>query len=250
MIEHCDFVQQDGVTTPDGMLRPDLKVLLPGGKLVIVDAKAPLQAYLAAAEAPDDPTREARLRDHARQVRDHMVRLGAKSYWGQFAAAPEFVVMFLPGEPIFGAALQYDPTLIECGVAQRVIPASPTTLIALLRAVAYGWQQDRVARSAESLGALGRELYDRVRVFAGHLTELRRGLDRAVQSYNSTVGSLERMVLPQARRFRDLGATAAPELPDVGPIDTALRTIDPQVDLAALAIPLPPNGAQPSVRNT
>jgi DNA recombination protein RmuC len=226
MLDHCDFVEQASTDTDDGRLRPDLVVRLPGGKIVIVDAKAPLQAYLAASEAPDDEARDALLRDHARQVRDHVTKLSAKGYWSQFAETPEFVVMFLPGEPFFGAALQHDPSLIEYGTEHRVLPASPTTLIALLRAVAYGWQQDRVARNAEEISAAGRELYERVRTFAGHFGEMRKGLIRAVDAYNAAAGSLERRVLPQARRFRDLGATGAAELPEPELVGSALRTIE------------------------
>ena len=237
MLDHCDFVEQASTETDDGRLRPDLVVRLPGGKIVIVDAKAPLQAYLAASEAPNDEAREALLRDHARQVRDHVTKLSAKGYWSQFAETPEFVVMFLPGEPFFGAALQHDPSLIEYGTEHHVLPASPTTLIALLRAVAYGWQQDRVARNAEEISAAGRELYERVRTFAGHFGEMRKGLIRAVDAYNAAAGSLERRVLPQARRFRDLGATGAAELPDPELVGSALRTIEAPdaVGVAALA---------------
>ena len=226
MLDHCDFVEQSSVDTADGRLRPDLLVRLPGGKLVIVDAKAPLQGYLEATEAPDEATRDARLRDHARQVRAHINALAAKSYWGQFEETPEFVVMFLPGETFFSAALQHDPGLIEHGVEQRVIPASPTTLIALLRSVAYGWQQERIARNAEEISAAGKELYDRVRAFAGHYADLRRSLERTVETYNRSVGSLERSVLPQARRFRDLGATSAGEIAEAGVVETALRTLE------------------------
>jgi DNA recombination protein RmuC len=243
MVDHCDFVEQATLDGADGRLRPDLVVRLPGGKVIVVDAKAPLQAYLDAVDAPDEATREARLRDHARHVRDHVTRLSAKSYWGQLEESPEFVVMFLPGETFFSAALQHEPGLIEYGVEQRVIPASPTTLIALLRSVAYGWQQERVARNAEEISALGRELYERVRAFAGHHAELRRGLERAVEAYNRSVGSLERSVLPQARRFRQLGATSAAELPPAEAIDLALRGFSAEELLGAAAAapaPLPP----------
>lgn len=226
MLEHCDFTEQQTVDTGEGKLRPDLTVRLPGGKVIIVDAKAPLQAYLDSTDAMDEATREQRLRDHARHVRDHITRLSAKSYWGQFDATPEFVVMFLPGETFFSAALQYDASLIEYGVEQRVIPASPTTLIALLRSVAYGWQQDRVAQSAEQISALGRELYGRIATFAGHFDTLRRSLERSVESYNSAVGSLERKVLPQVRKFRDLGAGGTVELQEAEPIELSLRRLD------------------------
>lgn len=223
MLEHVDFVEQGSVGGREGTLRPDLQVLLPGGKVVIVDAKAPLQAYLDALEAPDDAARDAQMRQHARQVREHITRLSAKAYWEQFPHAPEFVVMFLPGETFFSTALQYDPSLIEFGVERRVVPASPTTLIALLRAVGYGWQQERVSQSAEEVRGLGRELYDRLRVFSTHLEDMRKGLERAADAYNRSVGSLEQSVLPQARRFRELGVAAGAELPAMEPIERSLR---------------------------
>ncbi|HET9453121.1 MAG TPA: DNA recombination protein RmuC, partial [Gemmatimonadaceae bacterium] len=214
---------------------PDVTVKLPGGKLIIVDAKAPLMAYLDAMEATDEETRAARLRDHARQVRDHITKLSAKSYWGQFDRTPEIVVMFLPGETFFSAALQYDPALIEYGVEQKVIPASPTTLIALLRSVSYGWQQEQIARNAQEISAAGRALYERITVFATHYADLRKHLGKAVDTFNKSVGSLERNVLPQARRFRELGATTAAELDDIGVVDTALRVLEaPDVAQAIL----------------
>jgi DNA recombination protein RmuC len=226
MLDHCDFTEQASVDTGDGKLRPDLTVRLPGGKVIIVDAKAPLMAYLAATECADETERERLMRDHARQVRDHMVKLGQKGYWGQFESTPEFVVMFLPGETFFSAALQYDPALIEYGVDQHVIPASPTTLIALLRAIAYGWQQDRVAKNAEEISALGKEMYARISTFSNHFDTLRRGLEKSVEAYNSAVGSLERKVLPQARRFRDLGAGTVAEIDTLENIDLAMRRVD------------------------
>ena len=226
MIEHCDFVEQPTVTGEDGMLRPDLKVKLPGGKIIVVDAKAPLQAYLESIEATDDATREQKLRDHARQVRAHMTALAARNYWSQFEETPEFIVMFLPGETFFSAALAADPTLIEYGVEQHVIPASPTTLIALLRSVAYGWQQDRIATNAQEISSAGKILYERLRAFADHFDDLRTSLDRAVDSYNRSVGSLDRRVLPAARRFRELGATSATEIEAVEDISTGLRRLD------------------------
>lgn len=219
MVDQCDFFEQAGLEGDEGRLRPDLLVRLPGGKTVIVDAKAPLAAYLDASEATDDAAREARLRDHARQVRDHMTRLGSKAYWAELPGTPEFVVMFLPGEAFFAAALQHDPGLIEFGVEHGVIPASPLTLIALLRAVAYGWRQERIAEGARHISELGHTLHERLRIFAGHLGELGRGLGRAVESYNNAVGSLERRVLVAARRFKELGAAASDDLPELPLID-------------------------------
>lgn len=243
MLDHCDFTEQMSVDTGDGKLRPDLTVRLPNGKVIIVDSKAPLMAYLAATECADEQERERLMRDHSRQVRDHMVKLGQKAYWTQFEASPEFVVMFLPGETFFSAALQYDPALIEYGVDQRVIPASPTTLIALLRSIAYGWQQDRVAKNAEEISALGREMYGRISTFSVHFDSMRRGLEKSVEAYNSAVGSLERKVLPQARKFRDLGAGTVAEIGTIGTIDLTLRRAErPEItsDEEAMAS-LPPH---------
>ena len=225
MLEHCDFETQHHVATEDSRLRPDLVVRLPGSKTVVVDAKCAGQAYLESLSCTDDVERAAKLRDHARQVRDHVTKLSAKGYWSQFAETPEFVVMFLPGEPFFGAALQHDPSLIEYGTEHRVLPASPTTLIALLRAVAYGWRQETIAESAKAISDLGRELYSRLATMTDHFAKVGRGLETAVRSYNETIGSLETRVLPSARKFKEHGVSPAAELSPLGVVERSVRTV-------------------------
>ncbi|MGB2602054.1 MAG: DNA recombination protein RmuC [Candidatus Sulfotelmatobacter sp.] len=225
MLSYCDFTEQETVTTESGRLRPDLVVKLPGGKHVVVDAKTPLQAFLDAFETTDEDARRGCLANHARQVRDHMNTLSGKKYWEQFEATPEFVVMFLPGETFFSAALEQDSGLIEHGVLNRVIPASPTTLIALLKAINYGWNQEKLARNAQQISVLGKELHDRLRLLAGHITSVGTGLDRAVESYNKAVGSLESRVLVSARKFAELGASVADDIPELAPIETTARAL-------------------------
>ncbi|MDX1680260.1 MAG: DNA recombination protein RmuC [Akkermansiaceae bacterium] len=229
MQEHCDFNTQTSTTDDEGKrLRPDLVVHLPGGKSIVVDSKTPMDAYLDAVEATEDDVRKEALVRHARQVRTHIQQLASKNYTAQFEHAPEFTVLFLPSESFFSAALQVDPGLIERGVNEGVILATPTTLIALLRAVAYGWRQEAVAENAREISALGRELHERLGVLADHFTRLGRSLNSAVDNYNKTVGSLEGRVLPSARRFEEL--KAAPEskkIESIEPIDSNARQLQP-----------------------
>jgi DNA recombination protein RmuC len=226
MTEHCDFVEQHTLAGAERRIRPDVIIRLPGGKSVIVDAKVPLDAYLRALEAPDDTARQALLVDHARQVRTHLAQLGAKSYFTEVSGSPEFVVMFLPGEMFFSAALEQDPSLIEFGVDRQVIPASPTTLIALLRAVAYGWQQEAMEENARKISELGRSLYEAIRALAGHFDDLGGRLNASLEAYNRAVGSLERNVLVKARRFKELQAASnAGEIEPLERLDGAPRML-------------------------
>ena len=225
MLDHCDFTEKTVVDSGDRRVVPDMVVHLPGGRHIIVDAKVPYVAYRQAAETHDETERATRLKEHAGQVKAHMAQLGSRGYWAQFQPAPEFVFMFLPGEGYFSAALQHDPGLIEFGVGQRVIPASPLTLIALLRAVAYGWQQERIARNAEEVSVLGRELYERIVRLAGYLDELGKGLTRTVDAYNRTVGTIESRVLVSARRFKELGVSAPDPIPETTTVERSPRPL-------------------------
>ncbi len=238
MLPYCDFAEQETINTEAGRMRPDLVVNLPGGKTVVVDAKTPLQAFLDAFETTDEDARRSCLAAHARQVRDHIDTLSGKKYWEQFEATPEFVVMFLPGETFFSAALEQDTGLIEHGVLNKVIPASPTTLIALLKAVAYGWNQEKLARNAHEISALGKELHDRLRNLTGHITNVGANLDRAVESYNKAIGSLESRVLVSARKFTELGTSVAEDIPELEPIETSARALSFDWDDDASEAPL------------
>lgn len=226
MLAHCDFVEQSSTTTEEGRLRPDMIVQLPGNRKIIIDAKAPLNSYLEALNATDEPTRERHLRDHARHVKNHITALSSKSYWEQedFSPTPEFVVLFLPGETFFSAALEQDPTLIEVGAKEKVILATPTTLIALLRAVSYGWRQERLAENARAISDVGRELYKRLATMGTHMMRLGKSLNGAVDSYNSTLSILEKRVMVSARRFEEMGVTGSGEtLLESLPLDKLAR---------------------------
>jgi len=259
MVEHCDFTQQTTASTEDGRLRPDLIVRLPGGKNIVVDAKAPLSAYLEAVESVDEAARQVKLAEHAGQVRNHLAALGRKSYCEQFQPAPEFVVLFLPGETFFSAALEQDPTLIEQGVEKHVILATPTTLIGLLKAVAYGWRQEILAENAMQISELGKELYVRLRDLGDHFADLGGKLGQAVESYNKAVGTLERRVLVSARRFHELKSTGTQqELVPLKPIESSPRQLtapeispaevqEPTPVLVAERIPDHPNGINPEI---
>src|SRR5687767_3426116 len=225
MLQRCDFDEQQQLLTDNGRLRPDVIVHLPGGKQIVVDAKAPLEAFLDAQECVDEEARAIKLQAHARQVRDHMDRLGSKSYWEPLGDSPDMVVMFLPGETLFSAALQHDLGLIEHGLKQRVLLASPITLIALLTTVAHTWRQEALAENYREVAELGRDLYERLSVMTGHFDDLRKKLDGAVQAYNRVAASFETRVLIGARKLRDLDVTTAPELPVAEPIDTVPRVL-------------------------
>ena len=226
MVNYCDFEEQVSSSENEVKLRPDLIINLPGGKKIIVDAKAPLAAYLESLEAKDETQRQEKLKDHARQVRNHIKALAKRSYYEQFQPAPEFVVLFLPGETFFSAALEQDPSLIEAGVEDRIILATPTTFIALLRVVAYGWRHEQLAQNAKEISELGRELHKRLSDMADHFAKLGRNLGGAVQSYNQAMGSLEHRVLSSARKFKELGSVSqAAEIVSLDPLDQIPREL-------------------------
>jgi DNA recombination protein RmuC len=228
MLRHCDFAEQAALGSEETSLRPDLVISMPGGKHVVVDAKAPLQGVLDAYEARDEETRVRHLRDHARLLRKHVKALSDKAYWSQLDSAPDFVVLFLPGEHLYGAALEADPVLLEDAMAQRVLIATPTTLLAMLRSIGYGWQQERVAESAQAISDLGRDLHGRLAKLSGLMGTLGNRLNSTVRAYNETVGSYEARVMPGARRFAEHGAVAeGRELPQLEQVTVSARTVHP-----------------------
>ncbi|HXW58365.1 MAG TPA: DNA recombination protein RmuC [Solirubrobacteraceae bacterium] len=244
MVAHCDFVQQSTIHTEDGSLRPDVLVRLPGGKVIVVDSKVPLDAYLAALEASEEPQREIHLARHAKQTREHITKLASKAYQRQFDSTPELVVMFVPSDGIYHAALAEDPALIEYGVAQQVLMATPTTLIGLLRAVHYGWRQELIAESAREIAESARELHRRLGRFVEPLAKIGRQLDSAVSAYNEAVGSFDHRVIPQVRRIEQAGASSERDVAPPAPVETGARAVTARLAESELPEPTGPSPAR------
>ena len=226
MKEHCDFIEQDHISTDDGdKFRPDMIIKLPGEKSIVIDSKTPLQAYLDALESQDDNTKIAKLKEHALQVKHHVDQLSSKAYWGQYNSSPEFVVLFLPGEMFFSAALESEPTLIEYAIERKVIISTPTTLIAMLKAVSYGWRQEKIQANSQEISNLGKILYERLLKFVGHYADIKKHLEQTIEAYNKSIGSLEQRVLVSARKFKELGASTGEDIKQIEYIDKSVRNI-------------------------
>ena len=226
MSVHCDFTEQRSVETDKGKIRPDMIVHLPMDREIVVDSKVSLEAYLDTVNASTDEEKRSKMEKHAQQVRAHMIKLASKEYWSQFKQSPEFVVLFIPGESFLGAAVEVDSSLIEDGIEKRVIIATPTTFIALLRAIAYGWRQEQVTKNAQEISDLGRQLYERISTLAQHFDNVGKSLERAIGSYNKAVGSMESRVLPTVRKFRELGVTGYEEIPVLDQVDQVPRPLN------------------------
>ncbi len=245
MSEHCDFTEQEHVALEGGALRPDLVVRMPENRSIVVDAKTPLDAFLAAIEAHDDDARREALTRHARQVEERVRELGRKSYWEQFEHSPEFAVLFLPGDQFLSAALAENPELIDSALKQRIIVTTPSTLMALLKVIAYGWRQSRVTENAREIRVLGQDLHKRLSVFIGHLQKVGRSFGSAIDAFNAAVGSMERNVLPQARKFTELGATTDAPIDSVEQLEKGVRTLAAPSVEPDDELPVPENQPKP-----
>ena len=230
MVEHCDFYEQENIDTESGRQRPDMIVRMPDGRMIVVDVKTPLDAYLNAIEAPDDKTREQEMVRHARNVKNRVNELANKAYWSQFKKSPDFVVLFIPGDQFLSAALDHERNLIEDALTKHVVLATPTSLVALLRAVAYGWRQEQLAENAEKIREVGEDLYQRLAIFTGHLQKIGKNLDNSVKAYNSAVGSFDSRILPGAQKFKEMGISEKKVIEDIQQIETGLRAIQQTPD--------------------
>jgi DNA recombination protein RmuC len=227
LVERCDFFEQVSTQAGDDTLRPDMVICLPNNRKIVVDAKTPLPAYMQAVEAQDDETRSAALKLHARHVRDHYQKLSAKAYWAALNCSPEFVVLFLPGEQFLTAALREDPELMDDAMQKKIVLATPATLFSLLNAVKYGWREEQLTENAVRIGQLGKELFERISVWSAHLGRMGDSLEKAVAAYNNGMGSLERNVMPSARRLKELGISTDKDLAELEPVESSVRPPPP-----------------------
>lgn len=241
MVEHCDFFEQEHTQTETGAQRPDMIVRMPGSREIVVDVKTPLDAYLRAIEASDDDTRSKELERHTRNIRERIRELASKAYWNQFKHSPEFVVLFIPGDQFLSSALDQDHSILENAMQQKVILATPTSLVALLRAIAYGWRQEALTENAEYIRQIGEELYGRLSTFAEHLSKLGKSLAGSVQHYNKAVGSFDSRIVPSAKKFAEMGVSANKEVDRVEQIETTTRSLEPSTEVKEPEQSLPEN---------